>query len=132
MRRLGATIALLLLATPALAAGVLPFEGIYGNADGCHFFATGDFASDDVFLITPDTFSSYGTGCDFESLVTAADSVFTVKATCSSEGEDGLASNIVTIIGHGTAGYSIQFEGLDEWGPYPRCPADTGMSGVQV
>ena len=85
---MGATIAMALLATPALA-GVLPFEGVFGNVDGCHLYMTGDFPSDDVFLLTPDTFTSYGTGCDFESLAATIGSVFSVNATCSSEGEAG-------------------------------------------
>ncbi len=122
MRRMGAAIAMTLLATPALAAGVLPLGGPFGNVDGCHLFATGQFVSDDVFLLTPDTFQSYGTGCDFETLVSSADSVFTVHATCSSEGEAGLDGELVRIIDHGVDGYGIQFDGIEEWGPYKACP----------
>lgn len=126
MRRLGASIAMTLLAMSAIAARVLPFDGAFGNRDGCHLFATGEFLSDDVFLITPDTFASYGTGCDFETLVSTENSVFTVKATCSSEGEEGLTGELVRIIDHGSEGYGIQFESLEEWGPYTACPPAPG------
>jgi hypothetical protein len=132
MRRLGATIAVLLLATPAIAGGILPFKGAFGNADGCHLYATGQFLSDDVFLLTPDTFASYGTGCDFEALVSAANSVFTVQATCSAEGEVGLTDDLVRIIDHGTEGYGIQFESLEEWGPYTACPPIPGNDSGTV
>jgi hypothetical protein len=126
MRRLWATIGMTLLATPAIAAGVLPFEGAFGNVDGCKLYATGQFLSDDVFLLTQDTFASYGTGCDFESLVSTDAAVFTVRATCSSEGEDGVTDGQVRIIDHGAKGYGIQFEGLEEWGPYTACPPAPG------
>ena len=121
MRRMGASVAMMVLATPALA-GVLPFDGAFGNVDGCHLYMTGDFRSDDVFLLTPDTFTSYGTGCDFEELLSSNEVVFSIKAACSSEGEAGTESDLVTVINHGAEGYGIRFDGLDEWGPYAACP----------
>jgi hypothetical protein len=128
----GASIATVLLATPALA-GVLPFEGAFGNVDGCHLYMTGDFRSDDVFLLTPDTFTSYGTACDFEELLSSNSVMLTIDAICSSEGEEGSGAERVTIINHGEEGYGIRFEGLEEWGPYAACPVtELDDGGVHI
>ena len=35
------TIILIGFSSPALAQGVLPYSGIYGNPAGCHLYATG-------------------------------------------------------------------------------------------
>ena len=113
--------AVVLSATPTLA-GVLPFDGIFGNSGGCHYFATGDVPGDDFALLTPDTFASYGTACDFEALVSADKGVFNVSAVCQSEGEAGSDKDKVLIIDHGSEGYSIRFDEQDEFGPYKACP----------
>jgi hypothetical protein len=118
----GAVLIVTFLATPALAAGVLPFSGAFGNAGGCHFFNTGDVPGDDFAVLTPDTFSSYGTGCDFDALLSLDKGVATVSAICQSEGEAGAEKSTVEIIDHGTDGYSIRFDAEDEFGPYLACP----------
>ena len=120
--RIGATILLAALATPALAAGVLPIGGAFGNPGGCHYFATGDVPNDDFALLTPDTFASYGTACDFEALVSTENGVFIIRATCQAEGEEGAGPDHLKVIDHGVDGYGVQFEGLEEWGPYKACP----------
>ena len=82
-------IGLAALATPVLANAVLPLEGIFGNASGCDYFMTGELGSDDLLLLTPDTFTTYGTGCYFESLTASTDYSYTISALCTAEGEEG-------------------------------------------
>jgi hypothetical protein len=130
--RAGAVLLVAVLSSPAFA-DVLPIGGIFGNNDGCRLFATGRVDGDAYMLLTPDTFSSYGTGCDFESLASTDGPVFTVSATCSAEGEAGVTTDTVRIIDHGSDGYAIQFDGLEEWGPMTACPpVDLGGSSSVV
>ena len=85
--RIGATILFTALAAPALAGGVLPFTGIFGNEAGCHLFATGTKLNDTYQLLTPDTYSSAGIGCDFDTLVSSTEASFTIDAVCSPGGK---------------------------------------------
>ena len=109
-----AGIILLALASPA-AAGVLPFEGAFGNAPGCHLYATGEIKGD-YQLLTGDTFAARAVACDFQSLVTADNGVFTVTALC------GRGEEAVRIIDHGTEGYSVKLADDLQWGPLKACP----------
>jgi hypothetical protein len=122
--RIGAAILFSALVTPALAAGVLPFVGAFGDDGGCAFYTDGVAPEGDgYFLLTPDSFASYGTRCDFESGAAIDAATLTVKAVCSAEGEQGGGPDHLLVIGHGAAGYGVKFDGLDEWGPWPACPS---------
>ena len=118
----GAVLIVTFFTTPALAAGVLPFTGAFGNAGGCHLFNTGDVPGDDFAVLTADSFSSYGTGCDFDALLSMGKGVDTVSAICQSKGEARAEKSTVEIIDHGVDGYGIRFNAQDEFGPYPACP----------
>lgn len=111
----GAGIILAILATPAIAAGVLPFDGAFGNAPGCHLYATGE-GKGDYQLLTGDTFAARAVACDFQSLVTADGGVFRVSAVC------GRGEEAVTITDNGTDGYSVKLVDDLAWGPLKACP----------
>lgn len=122
--------ALPLLAFAALA-GVLPFTGAYGNAAGCHLYVTGEALSDDIFLLTPDSFFTYATGCDFDALVGKDATGFDVSAICASEGETDTLPETIRILDDGPAGYAVKFSDTDAFGPFAACPPisdDTGTS----
>ena len=58
-------IALSLSAAVPAAAQTLDIAGPYGNADGCKYAKDGHMSSDDMLLLKPDGFESYGTACEF-------------------------------------------------------------------
>ena len=116
----------LAFAGPA-GASVLPIIGIYGNAPGCLVYATGNVEGDEGVYLTPDSFSSYGSGCDFETLVSSVDGVVTLSGVCSAEGEPGTTKDTVIVTGNGVDGYFVTLEGLDPIGPLTLCPV--GLPG---
>ena len=105
----------LALATP-VAAGVLPFDGAYGNDAGCDFYLYGQAPSRDYLLLTADTLASPKLACDFETLVTSADGHSSVEAVCSPGGRMRLQ------ITEAAAGFSIAAPDL-VLGPMPPCPS---------
>ena len=118
--RIGATIILTALATPALADGVLPYDGVFGNPAGCHLYATGEMLGDGYLLLTADTFTSKKMGCDFETLASNNDVLFTVDAVCSPGGK-----RQVTIGVSGHDGLTIRLDNETFIGPLPPCtPSD--------
>jgi hypothetical protein len=115
--RIGAAMIITALATPALADGVLPFDGVYGNPHGCHLFATGEMLSDDYLVLTPDTFGSKGIGCDFVALVSSDRVASIVDAVCSPGGR-----RQVTVSDIGQSSKSIRLDDMTFVGPLPPCP----------
>ena len=115
--RIGAATIITALATPALADGVLPFDGVFGNPNGCHLFATGEMLSDDYLLLTPDTFGSKRIGCDFVTLVSSDRVASTVDAVCSPGGR-----RQVTVSDIGQNGKSIRLDDTTFIGPLAPCP----------
>jgi hypothetical protein len=78
---------------PSLAAAQsLDIAGPYGNADGCKFAKSGHMDSDDVFLLRPDGFDTYGTGCEFVEVLAAKDGSKVVTGLCQNEGEEGFGT----------------------------------------
>jgi len=124
--RIGAII-LVTFSTPALADGVLPYDGIYGNPTGCHLYATGEKLGDNYQLLTPDTFSSKAVGCDFDALVSSNTVIFTVEAICSPGGR-----RQVTISQTGQDGYTIRLDQTTFVGPLPPCPEAELLGGNEV
>jgi hypothetical protein len=117
-------IATLLISTPTLAAGVLPFDGIYGNPAGCHLYATGEKLNAGYQLLTPDTYSSAAIGCDFGALISDHDVVFTIDAVCSPGGKRQVS---VSDLGHDTM--SIRLDEQTFAGPLALCPP-AGVPGA--
>ncbi|MGV8831438.1 MAG: hypothetical protein ACOH2N_05635 [Devosia sp.] len=112
---------------PASAA-VLPIIGVYGNAAGCQTYYSGNFDNDEFQFLTPDTFSSYGSGCDFAELVSASDDTLVVSGLCFGEGEEGSQTGTVTITGSADTGLYVELEGLDKLGPLSLCtPKPSGV-----
>lgn len=108
-------------------ASVLPIIGVYGNAAGCAVYATGNVEGDAGVYLTPDSFSSYGSGCDFEKLVSSVNGTVTLSGVCSAEGEPGATKDTVAVTGNGVDGYFVTLEGLDPIGPLTLCPV--GLPG---
>ncbi len=105
------------ISTPALADGVLPFDGVFGNPNGCHLFATGEMLGDDYLVLTPDTFGSKRIGCDFLALVSSDRVASIVDAVCSPGGRQQVT---VSDIGHD--GKSIRLDDTTFIGPLAPCP----------
>ena len=118
-----------LFATPALADGVLPFDGVFGNPTGCHLYATGEMLGDGYLLLTGDTFSSKTVACDFETLASSNEVFFTVDAVCSPGGKQQ-----VTIGVSGHDGLTIRLDAQTFVGPLAPCaPVDrNGASEVSL
>ena len=106
---------------PASAA-VLPIIGAYGNAAGCQAYYTGTIEGDDYLLLTADTFSSYGSGCDFAELMSSAEETLVVSGICFDEGEEGSRIDSVIITGTADGGIYVELEGLEPLGPIHLCP----------
>jgi hypothetical protein len=105
--RLGAALSILLFASPAIAAGTLPFEGAFGNDAGCLLYNTGR-TSPDYQLLTPDTYASPAIGCDFNALVSSDGVVFVVDAVCSPGGK-----STVRVSDLGKDGYAVSVDDKD-------------------
>ena len=127
LRRIPVVIVTAVLAAPAFADGVLPYDGIYGNPSGCHLFATGEKLGDNYQLLTPDTFSSKTMGCDFDALVSSNTVIFTVDAICSPGGR-----RQVTISQTGQDGYTIRLDQTTFVGPLPPCPQTDLLGSNEV
>lgn len=127
-RRFALTFAITVLGGIGTAsAAVLPIIGVYGNAHGCNTYATSNVDGDDGVYLTPDTFSSYGSGCDFNTLVSAVDGVFTVSGVCSAEGEPDTTTDTVVVTGNSVDGYVVTLEDVGSTVPMHLCPV--GLPG---
>jgi hypothetical protein len=85
-------IALSLSAAAPAASQSLDIAGPYGNADGCKYAKEGHMESDDVLLLKPDGFETYGTGCEFVEVLAAKDGSKVVTGLCQNEGEEGFGT----------------------------------------
>jgi hypothetical protein len=107
----------ILMATPVLAAGVLPLDGAYGNESGCHFFATGQ-PGEEMVLVTPDTALLGATGCDFER-ATADGELYAVTGICSTPGLPSRTGEILRV--RWTDSRVTVYDGLEAVGPLLPC-----------
>jgi hypothetical protein len=131
--RLGAfIIAIACFAGPAEAA-VLPIGGAYGNEAGCRFYLLGE-PDAEMIVLTGDTVSSFTAGCDFTSMISQVDDVFTIQAVCSGEGQNHPGMDQVIVTRRGDGGFLVAIEGGAEWGPLLECPgvADLLSPGVRT
>jgi hypothetical protein len=113
---------------------VLPLEGIFGNASGCDYFMTGELNSDDLLLLTPDTLTTYGTGCYFESLTASTHYSYTINALCTAEGEEGSSRETVTVFDRAEDGLMVDLVDVGLFGPIFPCPGTETLfqRGVQT
>lgn len=121
-------------ATPAFASAVLPIDGVFGTADGCAFFMTGNRDGDDIVVITPDTFTARGRGCYFEELIDSIGDDIAISATCHADMEHGSTTEIVRVIDNAPNGLTVELIGLGEYGPLFPCPETEHLfrRGVQI
>jgi hypothetical protein len=134
MRRTIFTLALIALTTPAVANAVLPLDGIFGNQSGCDYFMTGNLENDEAVVLTPDTFTTYGSGCYFIELLDGLGDVFTIAATCTAEGEEGSTHETIRVSDNGPEGIVVELVGVGEFGPIFPCPGTDVLfeRGVQI
>lgn len=122
---------LLFVATPALAADVLPIAGAYGNDQGCDLYSHGKIPTGqgEFFLLTPNQFASYPVRCEFRAAADSGTYGIVVNAACTAaSGESDIET--LRIISHGADGYGLKPQGGDEAGPWPACPPkDPGAPG---
>ena len=123
-RRLALTLGFTLFTAPALAAGILPITGAYGNDQGCALYSAGTIPSGqgEFFLITPNSFSSYPVVCSFISAAPSGTLGILVSANCRTA--DGQADReTMHVIPHtDTNSYGFKPDGGPEYGPWPACP----------
>jgi hypothetical protein len=130
LRRGALIFVLLSIVSPALAEGLLPIGGAFGNEAGCLLFETGQAVDDTVVILTPDTFQTYGTGCSFETLVSGKPGAYDLSASCASEGDEGEGQfkDKVAVRGSKSAGYTVTIgDGGPEWGPLFTCPGTENL-----
>jgi hypothetical protein len=132
--RAAATLAPIALTTPTLANAVLPIDGIFGNPSGCAYFMTGNLEGDEAVVLTPDTFTTYASGCYFIELLDGLGDVFTIAATCTAEGETSSSHETVRIFDNGPEGIVVELIGVGEFGPIFPCPGTDVLfeRGVQI
>jgi hypothetical protein len=119
-KRLGALAVAFALLAGAAQAAVLPIAGAFGNEPGCHFFMSGE-ALDEMMVLTGDTVSVTGGGCDFVRLLGQEGEVFTVEAICAGQGQAGSSFDKVVVTRLSDAEMMVQVEGAAEWGPLRKC-----------
>jgi len=111
---------MIVAASPALADGLLPIGGAFGNAIGCAFFMSGEIIGEDLVVLTPDNFTAQTATCHFEALTASDEAQFTLAASCREMGSVGPQQLVV----HEAAdGYTVTITGEDmQWGPLIACP----------
>lgn len=134
--RLTAALALALGTAPALASGVVPLAGVFGDEAGCRLYLSGIFEPDDgLAVITPFTFTADAARCHFETVVSQpAIGVYNVSASCAYDDASGTAAT-VSVVDRGGAGIFVAVSGSSEWGPLFRCPGTEALfepPGTQV
>lgn len=135
LRKGAAALAISMLAGPALAEAVLPIGGAFGNAAGCDFFMTGEMEDDGLAVITPDTFTTFASGCVFEMLVSSNNNAFKLDAACHSGGEQQGVTDRLSVVDRGRDGVFVALETVGDWGPLFRCPGTENLfdaPGTQV
>jgi hypothetical protein len=117
-------IALSLLAVAPAASQSLDIVGPYGNADGCKYAKEGHMSSDDVLLLKPDGFETYGTGCEFVEVLAAKDGSKVVTGLCQFEGEDGFGTQsfVIRKSQKDAAALTIYNADGSVYGEASRCP----------
>ncbi len=94
MRRAALVAALILAATPALAADKIDLSKPWGDKDGCINRVQQEVYSEHMFLLTKDAFvMSFGT-CEIKKTVVNKDGSLTLSTTCQSEDEQPVSDTL--------------------------------------
>ena len=94
-------------AVSAHAEAKLPITGAYGNAEGCRFHKDGTLESDDMLLLTADSWQTVATGCTFLQVLTDANGNHLATGICGHEGDESLGAGM-TVIAKASAGKSLR------------------------
>jgi hypothetical protein len=114
-------VGLYLAAGPALASGVLPLHGAFGNAAGCRLYLNGDRSGDGLVVVSPYTLTIGNTGCRLERLVAArSGSEFEVAAACATAERGASTHESIIVAHHGAEGVFVT-RGGTEHGPLLPC-----------
>lgn len=114
--KLGLLFAALILASPALADGVLPIAGAFGNGAGCTLFMTGQRLDSDTVVLTPDNFVADSENCHFLELSNGTETSFTVRASC------GTPDPTTVSVRQADEEFYVAIGTAKEWGPLAPCP----------
>ncbi|AOF89947.1 hypothetical protein [Sinorhizobium sp. RAC02] len=108
------------LAGPAGAAGDI-VDGNYGDAEGCHYAATGESSGADFFfLLNKEGVTTAASYCEFKGEGKHVGSATTVAAECHEEGMEDVTPYELTLMPD-NGGYTISFPDGTRWGPIMRC-----------
>lgn len=73
-------------------------DGDYGNAAGCSFAIEGVSDGDEVQLLTPAAYETYGSYCTFAAVSPPTSMGHAVTAICANEGEVELTVSLMRIV----------------------------------
>lgn len=111
-----------MLAGPAAAAR-LDLDGAYGNAAGCHYLATNVYGDDSVVMLTPDSFETFVTSCEFLQVLAARSGASVVTMLCGHEGDESQTVEFLRVVKdqNGLDAYDIFAGTGDARGRVERC-----------
>lgn len=101
------------VAFPAFAAQINILYN-YGNPAGCKSLVDGSYDDESMFYLTPDSFSSYVTGCEFLQALRPKDDSYVITAICGHEGDGALTIEMYRI--HKAADGADAYEIFDDKG----------------
>jgi len=84
------------LFTGPASADMLPIDGKYGNSEGCAFDPEQASMSDSKIIVSPQKVEFHESGCDLLQVLTASYNRSVVTTLCSGEGEEWVATYLVT------------------------------------
>jgi hypothetical protein len=113
---------LAMLAGPAAAAR-LDLAGPYGNAAGCRYLATNVYGDDSVVMLTPDSFETFVTSCEFLQVLAASSGASVVTMLCGHEGDEAQTVEFLRVVKdpNGLDAYDIFAGTGDARGRVERC-----------
>ena len=123
IRKLAAAIlGLTLVAAPALA-GMLDIDGTYGNAAGCLFEKTKNYGDESVLVLTPDSYETFATSCEFLQVLPAKSGARVVTMLCGHEGDAAQTIEFMRVFKDpgGADAYDLYAETGEPRGRVERC-----------
>lgn len=102
-------------------AQTLSIDGVWGNEPGCAFAKAGHGDRDDYMFLSAEGLQTYGTGCEWTSVMTARGGEQVATGLCGYEGEEGLGVESYIIVADGGV-TRIHASNGELWGEVSRCP----------